>query len=75
MVCIENSQNWCGGRILPQDFVEKLSKFCKEKDIRLHMDGSRIMNVAVATNTDVKTLCEPVDTINFCFSKVFMSIQ
>lgn len=51
------------------DFVEKCSDLCKKNNIKLHMDGSRIMNVAASCNIDVKTLCSPCDTINFCLSK------
>lgn len=45
VICIENSQNWCGGRILPMDFIEKCADLCQKYDIKLHLDGSRIMNV------------------------------
>jgi threonine aldolase len=70
VVCIENSQNWCGGRILPMDFIEKLADLCKKHNLKLHLDGSRIMNVSEATKIDVKTLCKDCDSVNFCFSKV-----
>jgi threonine aldolase len=38
--------------------------------MKLHMDGARLMNAAVASNQDVKTICKNVDSVNICFSKV-----
>lgn len=69
MVAIENSHNWCGGRILPMDFLEKLGILCRERNIKIHVDGSRIMTVAAASGIDVKTLVKDCDSVNFCFSK------
>lgn len=69
VVCIENTHNWCGGRILPIKFVDELHLLCQKYDMKIHLDGSRIMNASVATNTDVKDLCKNIDSINFCFSK------
>jgi threonine aldolase len=31
MVCIENTNNYCGGRVLPLDFIEKVVVFLKRK--------------------------------------------
>ncbi len=28
LVCIENTHNYTGGRVLPLDFIEKVSLFC-----------------------------------------------
>jgi len=69
LVCIENTHNYTGGRVLPLDFIEKLGKICVENDMKLHMDGARLMNAAVASNQDVKTICKNVDSVNICFSK------
>lgn len=69
MVAIENSHNWCGGRILPMEFLEKLGVLCRERNIKVHVDGSRIMTVSAASGIDVKTLVKDCDSINFCFSK------
>jgi len=69
LVCVENSQNWCGGRILPTEFVENLGLMLRKHNIKLHCDGSRIMTVAMASGVDIKLLCKDYDSINFCFSK------
>jgi threonine aldolase len=69
LVCIENTHNWCGGKILPTKFLDNLHEFCSSRNIKIHVDGSRIMNASVATRTSVKELCKHCDSINFCFSK------
>lgn len=70
VVCIENTHNWCGGRVLPSKFVEDLHSLCAKYDVKIHLDGSRIMNASLASNQSVKDLCKHCDSINFCFSKV-----
>jgi len=37
--------------------------------IPVHLDGSRLLNAAVALNTDVAELSQDVDSVNMCFSK------
>jgi len=69
LICLENTQNYCGGRILPLSFVEKVANVCKENNIFLHLDGARILNAAVGSNTDVKEICKYFDSVNICFSK------
>ncbi|MGB9611427.1 MAG: beta-eliminating lyase-related protein, partial [Bryobacteraceae bacterium] len=38
--------------------------------LRVHLDGARIFNAAVACGHSVRELCEPADTVMFCLSKV-----
>jgi threonine aldolase len=75
VVCLENTQNYCGGRILPVEFIEKVASICKKYNMRLHLDGSRVMNAAIASNVDVKKICEHFDTVNFCCSKVIILLD
>lgn len=70
LVCVENTHNSLGGRILPMSFVENLRKICDKHDVKIHLDGSRIMNTHAATGISVKDLTKHVDSINLCFSKV-----
>lgn len=55
--------------MLPTDFMEKMYELCKENDIKLHLDGSRVLNAAVASNTDPKDICKYFNSINLCLSK------
>lgn len=35
----------------------------------MHLDGARIWHVAAETETSVKELCDPFDSVSLCFSK------
>ncbi|HEX5479066.1 MAG TPA: low-specificity L-threonine aldolase [Dehalococcoidia bacterium] len=69
LLCLENTQNRCGGAVLPQDHIEELAAIAHEHGVRVHIDGARIFNAAVATGTTVADLCAPADSIGFCLSK------
>lgn len=69
LLCLENTHNRAGGRVLDQEKVKEVVSFAKQQGLRTHLDGARIFNAAVASNTDVSTLCEPFDSVMFCLSK------
>jgi threonine aldolase len=66
LVCIENTQD---GRVLSKEYTESVGKFCREKNLLLHLDGARIYNAAIALKLPVKALVAPVDSMQMCFSK------
>ena len=70
LICLENTQNYCGGRILPMNFIENVAQICREHNMCLHLDGARLWNAAVGSNTDIKDIARHFDSINVCFSKV-----
>lgn len=69
LVCLENTHNRAGGRVLPQDQVEEIAAIAKAAGLKLHLDGARIFNAAAASGVDVKTLAAPFDSVMFCLSK------
>lgn len=69
LMCLENTHNRAGGCVLPQDKVVSLTAAARRLGLKLHLDGARIFNAAVATNTTVKDLAEPFDSVTFCLSK------
>jgi threonine aldolase len=69
LVCLENTHNRAGGRVFPQDEVERVAKLARAKDLALHLDGARIWNASVATGRSVAELAKPFDTVSVCFSK------
>jgi len=69
MIEIENSANKAGGTCYTLEELQALSAFAQKHRLSMHMDGARIFNAALATNTAVKDLCGTVDTITFCLSK------
>ena len=69
LVCIENSHNYSGGCAwLPSEFAA-LAQVVRKYDTRLHVDGARIFNAAIAAGADVKEYTRHVDSVTFCVSK------
>ncbi len=69
LVCLENTHNRAGGRILPQNRVVDVGRGARSRGLRVHLDGARLWNAHVATDTPLNELCEPADTVSVCFSK------
>lgn len=69
MVWIENTHMASGGHPWPADAVSKTATAAREADLRVHCDGARLFNAAVATATPAAELVTDVDTVMFCLSK------
>lgn len=69
LICLENTHNFCGGRILPDGYTEAVSWMAQKRGIPLHIDGARIWNAATATKQPVATLARHADSISACLSK------
>ncbi len=69
LVCLENTQNICGGVPLTAEYTRQVGELAHRSDLRFHVDGARIFNAAVAQNVPVKELVEPADSVMFCLSK------
>jgi len=69
VIWVENSANRSGGCIFPQDEVLRLRKLADEHGLKMHLDGARIWNVAVATGMSEAELAAPFDSVNVCLSK------
>ncbi len=69
LICIENTQNVCGGIPLTAEYTAQVGKLAKENNLLFHIDGARIFNAAAALNVDVKDLIAPADSVMFCLSK------
>jgi threonine aldolase len=69
LVCIENTHNSAGGTCINVEQMKKLSSLVKKHNIKIHIDGARIFNAAVALNVDPADLVREADSIQFCLSK------
>ena len=69
LVCLENTQNACGGAALTQDDISSIADVAHENGLALHIDGARIFNAAVALEAPVAELTREADSITFCLSK------
>ncbi|KAK2581431.1 hypothetical protein KPH14_005106 [Odynerus spinipes] len=66
LVLVENTIN---GKVVPQKWIERLAEMARSHDLKVHLDGARIWNAAVASNKLVKDLVAPFDSVTFCLSK------
>ncbi len=69
VVAVENTHNMAGGRVFPADLLEGVVETARTAGLRLHLDGARLFNAAVATETDPARIAEPFDTVSVCLSK------
>lgn len=69
LVCLENTLNKAGGRVMPQELIADIKQAADEYGLPLHLDGARLWNAAVATSKEPKVLAEPFATVNVCLSK------
>jgi len=69
LICIENTHNRAGGTIWSPSQIRAVSELAKSRGLRVHMDGARIFNAAVALGLDVREFTQHVDTLMFCLSK------
>lgn len=69
LVCIENTHNNYAGSAWTPAEVEAVGEVCKEHELKLHMDGARLFNAAVAHGVDVRDYSAHVDSVMFCVSK------
>lgn len=69
LVLIENTHNYCGGKVLPLKWIEELAALAKENNLKIHMDGARVFNAAEFLNIPVSRIVRDVDSISFCLSK------
>jgi threonine aldolase len=69
LVCLENTQNYCGGRLLPKEYLTQLSEELRKHKIPLHIDGARIWNASVASNLSVAEITKEADSVSVCMSK------
>ena len=69
MLALENTHNFCGGSVLSLERTEQLADAAREAGLRVHLDGARIFNAAMALGTSAAALAAPVDSVCFCLSK------
>ena len=69
LVCLENTQNRCGGAIITVEQTAELAKLARAHGIAVHLDGARVFNAAVAQGVPASALTADVDSVTFCLSK------
>jgi threonine aldolase len=69
LLCLENTHNRCGGAALTAASISGLAAIAHAHGARVHLDGARIFNAAVALGTTPIELAGSCDSVSFCLSK------
>ena len=69
LLCIENTHNRAGGTVWTPEQIRAIVAAAHTAGLKVHMDGARVFNAAVAQGLDVRELTAPVDSVMFCLSK------
>jgi len=69
MVSLENTVNKAGGSYYTLDEIRPITKLCKEKNLKLHLDGARIFNALTETGESTQEVGKHFDSISICLSK------
>ncbi|MBD3162329.1 MAG: aminotransferase class I/II-fold pyridoxal phosphate-dependent enzyme [Candidatus Eisenbacteria bacterium] len=69
LFCFENTHNRAGGRVLPLEEMERTAGVAREAGLALHLDGARLWNAAIASETPEAAYASLCETVSVCFSK------
>ena len=69
MVVIENTHNRCSGAVISLDHMKEVADLAHSRDMKVHVDGARIFNAALALGVTPDKIVQNADTVTFCLSK------
>ncbi len=69
LLCLENTHNRCGGGVLTPDYMGEVCNLAHRRGLKVHLDGARIFNAAVALGVPAAVLVQDVDSVAVCLSK------
>ena len=69
LIVLENTHNLCGGRPLDIDYMRAVRDIARRHGLKIHVDGARFFNAAVALDVKVDQLAGEADSVSFCLSK------
>lgn len=69
LVSIENTHNSSGGRVWTLAEIDAVAATAHELDLRLHLDGARIVNAATALGVPAAEVGRRAETVTLCLSK------
>ncbi len=69
LLCLENTHNRAGGTVMTCAQTAGLSAVAHQHGVKVHLDGARLFNAAVALGVPASDLTGPVDSVQICLSK------
>jgi threonine aldolase len=69
LLAIENTHNSAGGTVMTPEEIDELAATAHDRGLKVHVDGARIFNAAVALGVPPAALARNAETLTFCLSK------
>lgn len=69
LVCMETSHNNAGGAVLSLAHMAQVFAAARQADARVHLDGARLFNAAVALQVPAEAIAQYADTVSLCLCK------
>ena len=69
LICLENTHNSCGGKVLPRAFLSDVLELATERGLAVHLDGARFFNALAEYDEDPKHVAASFDSLSICLSK------
>ena len=69
LFCVEQTHNFGGGTVWPLDQLREVCDFARQQGLATHMDGARLLNAVVATQTTAKDFAACADSVWIDFTK------
>lgn len=69
LICLENTHNKCDGTPLSLAYTSEVASLAHDRGLKVHLDGARVFNAAVALEIEVREVVRDVDSVMFCLSK------
>jgi threonine aldolase len=69
LLCLENTHNRCGGAVLTTDYTNEVCHLAHTHGLKVHLDGARIFNAAIALGVPACALAQNSDSVSLCLSK------
>ena len=69
LVCLENTHNRHGGTCCTPEEIDAVARVAHEHGLRVHLDGARLFNAAVALGREAREFARDADSVTFCLSK------
>jgi threonine aldolase len=69
LLVLENTHNRCFGTPLDGAYMAEMGAVARRNGLKIHVDGARIFNAAVALGVEAGRLLAEADSASFCLSK------
>ena len=69
LLVLENTHTRAGGTVLSVELTESLAAAAKKHDCRVHVDGARLVNAAVALDAPLAALAAPANSVALSLNK------